>query len=62
LIAAQHETISKLCEVQSNNYHPIAKRETVSQTILAEGILKSAADGERNPQRLRDAALMAVSA
>jgi hypothetical protein len=30
--------------------------------MLAEGILKSAAQGERDPERLIDAALMAIAA
>jgi hypothetical protein len=38
------------------------QQATISRSILAEGMLKSAAKGERNPQRLRDAALMAVIA
>jgi hypothetical protein len=33
-----------------------------SRTLLAERILKSAAKGERNPERLRDAALTALAA
>lgn len=33
------------------------QRATVSRTLLAEGILKSAARGERDPERLRNAAL-----
>ena len=35
---------------------PPEQRATTSQSILAEGI-KSAAEGERNPKCLRDAAL-----
>ncbi len=38
------------------------QRATISQSILAERILKLAAEGERNPKRLRDAALMAAGA
>jgi len=38
------------------------QRATTSQSILAEGILNLAAEGERDPKRLRDAALMAVAA
>ncbi len=38
------------------------QRATTSRTLLAEGILKSAAAGERNPERLLDAALMTVAA
>jgi hypothetical protein len=33
-----------------------------SRTLLAERILKSAAKGERNPERLRDEALMLFAA
>lgn len=41
---------------------PPKQQATTSPSILAEGILKLAAEGERNPKRLRDAALMAVAA
>jgi len=41
---------------------PIRQRATISRTILAEGILKAAATGERDPERLRDAALRVVPA
>jgi hypothetical protein len=41
---------------------PPEQRAITSQSILAEGILKLAAEGERNPNCLRDAALMAVVA
>jgi hypothetical protein len=34
----------------------------MSKTLLAERILRAAAGGERDPERLRDAALMAVAA
>jgi hypothetical protein len=37
------------------------QRATTSKTLLAEGILKSAANGERNPERLLDAALTVVA-
>jgi hypothetical protein len=33
------------------------QRETISRSLLAERILKAAAQGERDPQRLLDAAL-----
>ncbi len=36
------------------------ERETTSRTILAEGILKEAAKGERDPARLINSALAAV--
>ncbi len=38
------------------------QRATTSRTLLAERILKSAAKGERDPERLLDAALTAVAA
>jgi hypothetical protein len=34
----------------------------MNRTLLAEDILKSAAKGERDPEHLLDAALMAVAA
>ena len=37
-------------------------RAMTSKTVLAERILKSAAEGERDPEHLVDAALMAVAA
>lgn len=40
---------------------PIRQRATISRTLLAEGILKSAAKGERDRERLIDAALTAIS-
>ena len=36
------------------------ERATTNRTQLAEGILAAAAQGERNPDRLIDAALMAA--
>jgi len=41
---------------------PPERRATTSKTLLAESILKSAATGERDPERLTDAALMAAAA
>jgi hypothetical protein len=41
---------------------PPEQRATMSKTLLAERILKSAAAGERDPERLANAALMAVAA
>jgi hypothetical protein len=38
------------------------QRATMSKTLLAERILKSAGQGERDPERLLDAALMVVAA
>jgi hypothetical protein len=43
-------------------YVPPQQRATMSKTLLAERILKSAAEGERDPERLVNAALMAVAA
>ena len=43
-------------------YLPAQQRATMSKTLLAERILRAAAGGERDPERLRDAALMAVAA
>ena len=41
---------------------PPQQRAATSKTLLAERILKAAAAGERDPERLIDAALMAVAA
>ena len=41
---------------------PLGQRATTSRTLLAEGILKSAAKGERDPEQLIDAALVEVAA
>jgi len=38
------------------------QRATMSKTLLGERILKAAAAGERDPERLVNAALMAVAA
>jgi hypothetical protein len=38
------------------------QRATMSRTLLAERILKSAAKGGRDPERLRNAALMSIAA
>jgi hypothetical protein len=38
------------------------QRVMTSRTLLAERILKSAAKGERNPERLRNEALMLFAA
>jgi hypothetical protein len=38
------------------------QRATMSKTLLAERILKAAAAGERDPERLVNAALVAVAA
>ena len=58
------ETVSLLRETLDNAWGGLRpeQRAITSRTLLAEGILKSAAKGERNPERLRDAALSAVAA
>ena len=38
------------------------QRATMAKTLLGERILKAAAAGERDPERLIDAALMTVAA
>jgi hypothetical protein len=37
------------------------QQASTSQSMLAEGILNSAAQGERDPERLREAALMSLA-
>jgi hypothetical protein len=58
------ETVALLRETLEDAWVslPPKRRATISRSILAEGILKSAAKGERDPERLREAALMAVAA
>jgi hypothetical protein len=58
------KTVALLREVLDHAWMclPPKKQATTSRTLLAEGILKSAAKGERDPERLRDAALMALDA
>jgi hypothetical protein len=41
---------------------PPQQRALISRTILAEGLLKAAAEGERDPERLLDAALAPIAA
>jgi hypothetical protein len=41
---------------------PPRQQATISRTALAEGILKCAAQGERDPDRLREAALTMIAA
>ena len=62
--ASHPETVSLLRAALADAWAclPPEQRATTSQSILAEGILKLAAEGERNPKCLRDAALMAVAA
>jgi hypothetical protein len=54
------ETVALLREVLDNAWVslPMEQRASMSRTILAERILKSAAGGERDPIRLLEAALM----
>jgi hypothetical protein len=40
----------------------LEQQASTSQSIMAEGILNSAAQGERNPERLREAALESLAA
>src|SRR5262249_60986836 len=58
------ETVSLLRETLDEAWGSLRpeQRSTTSRTLLAEGILKLAAKGERDPKRLRDAALIAVAA
>jgi hypothetical protein len=41
---------------------PPEKQAAMSRSLLAERILKAALQGERDPQRLLDAALMGIAA
>jgi len=56
------ETVALLRETLDDAWECLRPQEraTMSRTQLAEGILALAAEGERNPDRLLDAALMAV--
>ena len=56
------ETVALLRETLEDAWACLRPQEraTTSRTELAEGILALAATGERNPDRLIDAALMAV--
>ena len=58
------ETVLLLREVLDTAWAalPPQQRVATSKAILAERILKAAADGERDPERLLDPALMAVAA
>ena len=55
------ETVSLLRDALDDAWACLRPQEraTMSRTQLAEGILALAAEGERNPDRLIDAALMA---
>ena len=56
------ETVALLRNALDNAWACLRPQEraTTSRTQLAEGILALAAQGERNPDRLIDAALMAA--
>jgi hypothetical protein len=56
------ETVSLLRETLDDAWGSLRpeQRAMTSRTLLAEGILKSAAKGERNPERLRHAAFTAI--
>jgi hypothetical protein len=58
------ETVSLLRKTLDDTWERLRpeQRAMTSRTLLAERILKSAAKGERSPQRLRDAALTALAA
>jgi hypothetical protein len=58
------ETVALLKETLDDAWASLRPEQqaTILKTTLAERILKSAAQGERDPARLRDAALMEFSA
>jgi len=58
------ETLSLLRQTLDDAWKSLTpvQRATTSRTVLAERILKLAAKGERNPERLRDEALMLFAA
>jgi len=58
------ETVSLLRKTLDDAWDQLGpeRRAMTSRTLLAERILKSAAKGERNPERLRDAALASLAA
>ena len=58
------ETVALLRETLDDAWASLRPEHqaTMLKTTLAERILKSAAQGERDPARLRDAALMEFSA
>ena len=53
------ETVALLRETLDDAWASLRpeQRARMSRTLLAEGIIKSATEGERDPERLRDAAL-----
>jgi hypothetical protein len=58
------ETVALLREMLDNAWASLRGQQqaTMLKTTLAERLLKSAAQGERDPARLRDAALMEFTA
>ena len=58
------ETVALLREVLDDAWASlrVEQRANMSRTILAERILKSAAGGERDPERLLEAALINFAA
>ena len=58
------ETVTVLREIldEAWSFLPPERQVTMQKTALAERILKSAARGERDRDRLRDAALMDLAA
>ena len=58
------ETVALLKETLEDAWAALRPEQqaTMQKTALAERILKSAADGERDRKRLRDAALMDIAA
>ena len=58
------ETVALLKETLEDAWAALRPEQqaTMQKTALAERILKSAADGERDRKRLRDAALMDLAA
>ena len=57
------ETVALLRETLEEAWAALGPEQqaTMQKTALAERILKSAADGERDRKRLRDAALMDIA-
>jgi hypothetical protein len=58
------ETVALLKETLEDAWAALRPEQqaTMQKTAMAERILKSAADGERDRKRLRDAALMDIAA
>ena len=58
------ETVTLLREILDDAWAslPAEQQATMQKTALAERMLKSVAQGERDPERLRDAALEDLAA